>query len=68
MYEYALEMPTSTAIFAYAATLAWIGFNWFYIRPKTIKKQNVKLDELIDKFKNLEFQILKMLTEILNLL
>jgi len=57
MYEYALKMPTSHAFVAYTATLAWIGFNWFYIRPKTIIKQEAKLDELIKKIKAVNQQL-----------
>ena len=57
MYEYALVMSTSGAIFAYAVTLIWIGVNWFYIRPKIIKKQQAKLNELINKFEDLDKQL-----------
>lgn len=57
MYEYTSRMTTFWAIFAYAITLAWIGFNWFYIRPKTIKKQQNKLDELINKFESVQQQL-----------
>lgn len=57
MYEYTSRMTTFWAIFAYALTLAWIGFNWFYIRPKTIKKQQNKLDELISKFESVQQQL-----------
>ncbi|WP_430613629.1 hypothetical protein [Flavobacterium sp. JP2137] len=50
LYEYTLMMSMFWAIFAYGITLTWISFNWFYIRPKTIKKKQAKLDELISKF------------------
>lgn len=57
MYEYALKMSPVSAILVYAATLIWIGFNWFYIRPKTIKKQQGKVDELINKFEQINNQL-----------
>jgi Flp pilus assembly protein TadB len=57
MYEYTLRMTTVWAIFVYLITLLWISFNWFYIRPKTIKKQQTKLDELIRKFESINKQL-----------
>lgn len=57
MYEYTSRMTTIWAIFTYSITLTWIGFNWFYIRPKTIKKQQIKLDELICKFESVNKQL-----------
>ena len=49
MYEYTSRMTISGAVLAYAITSAWIVLNWFYFRPKTIKKQQARLDELISK-------------------
>jgi len=57
LYEYTSMMPIGWAIFSYLITLAWIGFNWFYIRPKTIKKQKIKLNELINKFESVNKQL-----------
>lgn len=57
MYEYTFKMTVLWAIFTYAITFAWIGFNWFYVRPKTIKKQQYKLDELIKKFEEINKQL-----------
>lgn len=57
MYEYALKMTVLWAIFAYGITLTWLCFNWSYIRPKTIKKQQTKLDELISTFKTVNKQL-----------
>ncbi|MDZ4667354.1 MAG: hypothetical protein SGJ00_05665 [bacterium] len=54
MYEYALRMTASGAIITYLVTLTWIAFNWFYIRPKTIKKQQLQLDEIISRFETAE--------------
>nr|WP_315026235.1 hypothetical protein [uncultured Chryseobacterium sp.] len=57
MYEYTSQMQLSFAVLAYTLTFAWIGFNWFYIRPKTIRKQQIKLDGLINKFEDLNNQL-----------
>lgn len=58
MYEYTARMTMTAGIITYAVTLAWIAFNWFYLRPKTIKKQQAKLDDLISKFEGINKQIL----------
>jgi uncharacterized coiled-coil protein SlyX len=34
-----------------------MGFNWFYIRPKQIKKQQSKLNDLIAKFEEVNNQL-----------
>ncbi|AKK72039.1 hypothetical protein [Chryseobacterium gallinarum] len=56
MYEYTLKMSVIPAIIAYTAVLFWIGFNWFYIRPRTIRKQQAKIDGLINKFEEINNQ------------
>jgi membrane protein YdbS with pleckstrin-like domain len=50
MYEYTVRMTAFWAIFTYGITLLWIALNWFYIRPKQIKKQQTKINGLIEKF------------------
>jgi uncharacterized membrane protein YciS (DUF1049 family) len=50
-------MTAFWGIFAYGITSIWILFNWFYLRPKQIKKQQSKLDEIIGKFKMLNEQL-----------
>lgn len=57
MYEYASRMKIEFAILTYAVTLLWIGFNWFYLRPKQIKKQQGKINSLIEKFQEIEDQL-----------
>ncbi|WP_336702576.1 hypothetical protein [Chryseobacterium indologenes] len=57
MYEYTSKMAIGFGILAYAMTCAWIAFNWFYLRPRTIKKQQEKLDELINKFEEINNQL-----------
>ncbi|WP_336964961.1 hypothetical protein [Chryseobacterium contaminans] len=57
MYEYTSKMSSLSDVLVYAAALLWIGFNWFYIRPKTIKKQQEKIDGLINKFEEINNQL-----------
>ena len=47
LYEYTALMPFYWGIFAYSIVVLWIGFNWFVLRPKVIKKNREKLDGLI---------------------
>lgn len=57
MYEYTSRMSFGFGILTYAITWAWIAFNWFYLRPRTIKKQQRKLNELINKFEEINNQL-----------
>jgi len=57
MYEYASRMSILGASLTYGITLLWILFNWFYIRPKQIKKQQSKINSLIEKFEEVNHQL-----------
>lgn len=57
MYEYASRMTAFWAIIAYVVTLGWVGFTWFYLRPKQIKKEQDRVDGLIAKFDALNKQL-----------
>ncbi|WP_431243225.1 hypothetical protein ACQ9BO_00480 [Flavobacterium sp. P21] len=57
MYEYASRMSVIGASLTYGITLLWILFNWFYIRPKQIKKQQSKINSLIEKFEEVNNQL-----------
>ena len=56
MYEYTVRMTAFWAIFTYGITSLWIALNWFYIRPKQIKKQQTKINGLIEKFEAINHQ------------
>ncbi len=56
LYEYTVRMPKLIAFVIYGITLSWIAFNWFYLRPTIIKKQEVKLQELIEKLESIDKQ------------
>jgi membrane protein YdbS with pleckstrin-like domain len=57
MYEYAGRMTLFWGIFTYAMTLFWMAINWFFIRPKQIKKQQNKINNLIEKFEDVSNQL-----------
>jgi predicted signal transduction protein with EAL and GGDEF domain len=57
MYEYVSRMTTFWGIFSYALTLGWIGFTWFYLRPKEIKKEQARVNDLIAKFEAVNKQL-----------
>lgn len=40
----------------YTASLAWVLFNYFYTRPRQIKKQEREVDEMINKVERLQKQ------------
>lgn len=56
LYEYTSRMKPEVAITTYAITLAWMAFNWFYLRPKQIKKNAQKLDTVIQQVQELKSQ------------
>ncbi|UUF15121.1 MULTISPECIES: hypothetical protein [Flavobacterium] len=58
MYEYASRMSFLGASLAYGLTLLWMAVNWFFILPKQIKKQQFKINSLIDKFEEINKQLL----------
>lgn len=57
MIEYTVQMGMVTGIIAYTSALIWIAFCWFYIRKKTIEKQQRKVNELISKFQDINRQL-----------
>ncbi|NDP23109.1 MAG: hypothetical protein GZ091_18820 [Paludibacter sp.] len=57
MYEYTAMMTLFWGFFAYALIILWGGFVWLYLRPREIKKENLKIDNLIDKFQRINDQL-----------
>jgi hypothetical protein len=57
MYEYTSRMTIFWGIIAYGVTLGWVGFTWFYLRPKEIKKEQGRINGLIAKFEALNKQL-----------
>jgi hypothetical protein len=56
-YENALKMSVNKAISTYLAIIALIILGKFYIKPRLIKKNQIKLDEIIEKFENINTQL-----------
>jgi accessory gene regulator protein AgrB len=52
MYEFAARDLTF-GIIAYSITLAWIAFNWFYLRKKSILKHEKEINEQISNLEKL---------------
>lgn len=57
MYEYVIRMTIFWGFLTCGITAIWVLFNWFYIRPKQIKKQTSKLDDIIAKFEMFNNQL-----------
>lgn len=55
-FEYTTMMTLFWGCFTYIVTLGWLAFNWFYFRPRVIKKEQGKLDALIQTFKSINTQ------------
>jgi hypothetical protein len=52
MIEYTMRMTVLMAVITHGITFAWIAFNWFYLRPRAIKKQQAKMNEMIGMLEN----------------
>lgn len=52
MYEFA-KRDLTFGVIAYSLTLAWIAFNWFYLRKRMIKKQQAEINKQIDNIEKL---------------
>ncbi|MCW3466292.1 hypothetical protein [Chitinophaga nivalis] len=57
MIEYALHYNLTGQLLAYGITSLWLAFNWFYIRPKTIHKQQAGLNEIISQLELVRHQL-----------
>jgi len=57
MYEYASRMSLFYGVLTYVVLFLWIGFTWFYLRPKEIKKHEIKINNLIEKFEEVNKQL-----------
>ncbi|MFT3679662.1 MAG: hypothetical protein QM791_05290 [Ferruginibacter sp.] len=57
MFEYTSRMTLLWATVCYGITLCWVALNWFYFRPRAIKKQQAKINDLITRYEALNLQI-----------
>lgn len=56
MYEYVSKSILILSL-AYGLTLVWFLFTWIYLRPKAIKKQQEKTNQLIQRVELIEKQL-----------
>ena len=59
MIEYVKRGTIIFQLMAYGVTFLWLAFNWFYIRPKTVKKQQKAINDVISKLDALNGQMTK---------
>ncbi len=57
MIEYAMLLSVANRWLYCGLTFLWMAFAWFYLRPRTIKKQRQKLDDAIAQLERLEKQL-----------
>ncbi|KQT24286.1 hypothetical protein ASG22_09750 [Chryseobacterium sp. Leaf405] len=53
-YEFVLRMSLFGGILSYGLTFFWMAINWFFIRPRQIRKQNAKISAVIDSLEMIE--------------
>lgn len=57
MYEYASRMSLEGIVITYGVVIVWFAFNWLYFKPRIIKKQNEKLNHIINALQKIENQL-----------
>ena len=57
MYEYTFARSWPTGIVAYVGLAGWIALNWFYFRPRILRKDKQRLEQFIDRNKELRQQL-----------
>jgi uncharacterized membrane protein (DUF373 family) len=57
MYECTSRMTLFWGIVTYVVSLGWGLYSWFYIRPKQIKKEQARVNDLITKFEAVNKQL-----------
>ena len=57
LFEYVSKMTLTWGVITTAITALWFAINWFYFRPRVIKKKNAKLNKLLIEFEKLNNQM-----------
>lgn len=57
MFEYTQRMSFVAGVMTYGISAIWILVNWFYFRPRQIKKQQAELDKVIIKMESINGQL-----------
>ncbi len=56
MYEYAVRLGWIWGAVAYGVVLLWMGFNWWVLRPRQIRKEEEKVNSLITRLEEVQQQ------------
>lgn len=56
MYEYASRMELKWGLVTYGVTFLWLGFNWWVIRPRQVRKEQEKINVIIDRLQEVQQQ------------
>lgn len=56
MIEYASKMSVTGRLLAYGITALWFGFNWLYLRPRVIRKQSSRLNDVVAQLEKINGQ------------
>lgn len=59
MYEYIQGKSLMFGIIAYSSFLLWIAFNWFFLRPRGIRRNRQKMKLLIKQVEKIKLQLNK---------
>ncbi|MFZ5970706.1 MAG: hypothetical protein ACOYXA_03860 [Bacteroidota bacterium] len=57
LYEYTLKMDWVGALISYVVTLVWVGINWFYFRPRQIRKDRSKINVMVGRLQQVKGQL-----------
>lgn len=57
MYEYTFARSWPTGIAVYVGLAGWITLNWFYFRPRILRKDKQRLEQFIGRNKELRQQL-----------
>ncbi len=57
MIEYATMLGRRYGLIAYLVTFGWIGLAWFYIRPRTARRQLAPLNEVIRQLEQVQQEL-----------
>ncbi len=56
LYEYTSKMASLQGLIYYICILLWIALNWFFIRPRQIKKHQLEINELLHHYHKISDQ------------
>ena len=57
MYEYTAKMPSVWGIVVYGVVGMWFALNWFVLRPKIIRKNTGKVNDLVQQLEKVKEQL-----------